>query len=74
MRVESSGSDGMKRSEERTKKATEGKSKVEKLTHKMIHKHFLHILSKKTLLTKVESCLAAIHHSTSMINVIVPNI
>lgn len=55
-------------------KAVDRKSKGEKLNKKIIHKHFLDILSKKTLLTKVETCLATIHHSTIVINAIVPNI
>lgn len=56
------------------KKATDKKSKVERLTHKMIHKHFLDVLSKKTPLTKVETCLATIHRSAIMINATAPNI
>lgn len=59
------------------KKAIEKKAKnklVERLTHKMFHKHFLDILSKKTPLTDVEICLAKITHSIIMINALVPNI
>lgn len=58
-------------------RAIERKAKikfVQKLTHKMIHKHFLDILFKKTPLTEVETCLAKIPHSIIMINALLPNI